>query len=103
MFSIQFAFYSMIIIGINCPYSGLATIQYVSGYNHFFSSLTQFQVSYVLNSLGIQSNFISNVNLMVYILAICPIGYLILTCLGNRSQSYKPKPRLLKYGKSFLC
>jgi hypothetical protein len=75
----------MIIIGTNCPYDGLASIKYVSGYNPLFSDLKQTPLHHSLGSLDIKSNFISNVNLMVYILILCPVIYLILTYFGNKS------------------
>lgn len=102
MFSIQFVFYSMIIIGTNCPYEGLASIQFISGYNPLFSHLRQHSVPYKIATLDIKSNFLSNLNLMIFILLLCPIMYLILTYCGYKSDCYKRKPRLLKYGKSFI-
>jgi hypothetical protein len=39
---------------------------------------------------------------MVYIIILCPIIYTILTFFGNKSNSYKTKPRLLKYGNAFI-
>ena len=52
--------------------------------------------------MGYQSNFISNVNLMVMLLAVCLVLYLVLTFFGNRSDCYITKPKLLKYGKAFI-
>ena len=52
--------------------------------------------------LGISSNFLSNVNLMLVILLACPLLAGILMFAGHNSNSYRNKPRLLKYGKSFL-
>jgi hypothetical protein len=41
IFNIQFAFYSFIVIGVNCPWVGLAKIKYVSGINPLFENLKQ--------------------------------------------------------------
>lgn len=100
---IQLAFYSMLSIGLNCPYIGLGSILYVSGINPFFKSLKQATVPYNYSDLRILSNFISNVNFMILQLCICPIFYILLTYLGRKSECYKKKPRLLRYGKSFIC
>ena len=38
---IQFAYYSLMIIGINCPYLGLGMMKYSSGYNPLFQDMEQ--------------------------------------------------------------
>lgn len=52
--------------------------------------------------LGIQSNFLSNVNSMILPLFICPIIYFIMTAVGKNNDDFKIRPRLLNYGKTFL-
>lgn len=103
MFLIQFAYYSLIIIGVYCPYVGLANMKYVSGYNPLFSDIQQQTTKYNLSDLGIRSNFLSNVNVMIFVLGVCPVLFGVLTLLGNKSECYKMKPRYLKYGKAFIC
>lgn len=102
MFLIQFAFYSMINIQLNCPYLGLGKMKYVSGYNPLFSSLNQQNIPFRMKDLGIQSNFLSNVNVMMFIIVICPVVFAILMYMGKKSDCYKKKPRYIKYGKAFL-
>ena len=102
MFLIQFGYYSLIIIGLDCPYVGLGIMKYVSGYNPLFADMPQKTVPFNLKDLHIYSNFISNVNVMMFILLICPIFFGILMIMGKRSDCYKNKPRYFKYGMSFI-
>jgi hypothetical protein len=77
-------------------------MKYISGINPLFQNLKQVDISYDYLIFNYKSNFLTNVNLMILILIICPILYVILTFLGNKNKNYKTKPRLLKYGKAFL-
>ena len=94
----------MIPIGIYCPpFVGMTSgMQYVSGINPLFEALTQVKLDYHFLNFGFKSNFLSNVNLMVLIIAACPIISGILIFIGSKNTSYKMKPRLIKYGKSFM-
>lgn len=103
IFLIQFAYCSMMPIGLDCPYESLSSMKYVNGFNPLFKSLKQAAIPLSYQDMGFESNFISNVNLMLVFLVLCPFLYLILTYYGNKSDCYKKRPRLLKYGKSFVC
>lgn len=102
MILIQFAYYSLINIRVHCPYVGLSMMKYVSGYNPLFSDSPQETISLRYSDLGIHSNFLSNVNLMVFILGACPVMFAILMIMAKRSDCYKKKPRYLKYGRAFV-
>lgn len=51
--------------------------------------------------MGFSSNFISNVNLMILPLLLCPFLALILKAMNNKSDCYKKKPQYEKY--SYVC
>ena len=103
MFALQFAFISLIPIGVYCPpFTSLSVLRYSFGWNNIPFGLPQTYINVFYSTLGIQSNFASNVNCMMFPLALCPIIYLILTLLGRSNSNCHTKPRLLTYGKSFL-
>jgi hypothetical protein len=103
LFALQFAYMTMIPIGVYCPpFSSLSILKYSFGWNGIPFPLDQTYINVNYSALGIQSNILSNVNFMVFIMLLCPVFYGILTALGNRSIHYKAKPRLLTYGKTFV-
>lgn len=55
------------------------------------------------SNLNIRSNFISNINLMLIPLIICPIVYICLLIASHFNNSYKHKPRMKQYSSLFLC
>ena len=101
IFLIQFAYYSMISIGLNCPYVGVKEMKYIRGYNPLFQGMDTRKISFELRDLGISSAFLANVNCMVMVLGVCPVMFAVLMTLGKRSECYKKKPRYIRYGKAF--
>ena len=101
IFLIQFAYYSMISIGLNCPYVGVKEMKYVRGYNPLFQGMDTRKISFELRDLGISSAFLANVNCMVMVLGVCPVMFAVLMWLGRRSECYRKKPRYIRYGKAF--
>ena len=103
MFTIQFAYFSLAPVVVNCPpFSSFGTLRYSLGWNTLPFQLYQTSISSNYSALGIQSNFVSNVNFMVLPLVVCPLVYLLLAAAGKHSTHYRTKPRLLIYGKAFL-
>ena len=104
MYVIQLSFYCLLPVGAysSAYLFGLTGMKYVSGYNLFFQYLPQTEISNHYSALGVQSNFLSNVNLMMTPLAVCLFLALILHVVGTKSRHYKTKPRLLRYCRAFL-
>lgn len=103
MFLLQFTYSSFLPVGIYCPpFTSLSILKYSFGWNGLPISVDQKPISIFYKALGFKSNFVSNVNLMVLPLVLCPILYCILTKLGKLNNNYRTKPRLLTYGKTFL-
>lgn len=104
MYLIQLGFYSMIPIGMyrSTSFMSLAGMRYASGWNPLFSELSIIKISNNYSLLYFQADFISNVNLMVIAILVCPIVAFALYFLSKASNNYKHKPRFLKYSKSFL-
>ena len=74
IFVIQLTFYCLIPTGpINPTFQALTNMRYVSGINPFFSNLPQAEISSNLALLGIESNFLSNVNLTLVFFLLCPV------------------------------
>lgn len=103
IFIIQLAYYSMIPIGFNCTNIEITSLKYITGVNPFFSHLQQNSIPQVFKDMGLKSNFLSNVNLMLAFLPICPLLYVILMFFAKRSQCYRTKPRLIRCAKMFVC
>ena len=77
-------------------------MKYVSGWNPLFSSLTQTTIPKNYSTLSIQSNFMSNLNLMLFPLLIFPIVSLFLYIVYKKSNHYRKKPLFLILSLSFL-
>lgn len=107
MYIIQLGYYSLIPINIFCsPFDGLRGLKYSSGATTDIGNILNLEQAPIpsnYSSMGILSNFISNVNVVMVILVIVPLFYFPLKYIGNRSTHYRTKPRCLKYGKSLLC
>lgn len=54
------------------------------------------------SSLGIYSNFICNVNIMLIPIVVCPIMSGLLLLAYRLNTSYKLKPRFKKYALAFI-
>lgn len=103
MFALQFAYISFIPAGIECPpFLNFKYLKYSFGWNDIPFDVLQTTINYNYSEIGIKSNFISNVNAMMFIILICPLVYGILTILGRYATHYSTKPRLIAYGKTFL-
>lgn len=103
IFLIQLAYYSFIPVGLYCkPFASFNIMKYVSGINFLFKGLESITISNNYESMGISSNFISNVNFMILPLILCPIMYFPLVIISKRSVSYKVKPRALMYARACL-
>ena len=101
---IQLTFYCMIPLGtVSWMFQGLYGMVFVSGINLDLPGFTQGEISYHYSNLKFKSNFISNFNLMLAPIILCPIISLILRLAFVRSKSYKYKPRFKKYSMAFLC
>ena len=103
MFLIQVAYYSLIPINMSCyPFNGMEGLKYISGATPIIIVNPQL-ISSNYSSLGIQSNFFTNVNILMIPLFIVPFISFLLIRKGERSEDCHEKPRCLKYGKSMLC
>lgn len=101
---IQLAFYSQIPLNtINQVFLGLSRMQYVSGYNMKFPALKEASLSFTLKTMGFSSNFMSNINIMLFPLVVCPAMFGILLLGSKMSKSYKHKPRMRQYAIASLC
>ena len=69
---------------------------------HIFTNLKEVSLPTKYDSMDIQSNFISNVNVLLIPLFILPILYFPLNYFGDKSNNIHTKPRCKKYGKAFL-
>jgi hypothetical protein len=93
----------LIPIDVCCnPFANLKALRYINGYNPFFQNVQQILLEYNYQSLGIQSNFLSNINLMLLPIFVSPLFFLPLYLIGKKSKDYKTSPRCLKYAKSCL-
>jgi hypothetical protein len=72
----------------------------VNGVNLSFDNLLNVEIPSNYSSLKIQSNFLSNVNIMLIIIVLFPIIGCVLIFLSNKTKSFKYKPRLKMYGIS---
>ena len=103
IFLVHLTYFSLIPIGLYCrPFVGLQYLRYSNGFDPFFQNAVQANILVNYSNLGIKSNFLSNINLMMILLPFSLILYFILTFIGKNNNSYKYRPRLMKYGKSFL-
>ena len=104
MFLVQFVCLSLIQIGVYCqPFKSLGFLRYSFGYNDFPIELPQKTINMYYSDLGIQSNFISNLNFMLFpLLLMCLILFLILRLASSFTNHYRHNPCLKIYGRSFL-
>lgn len=103
MFLLQFAYISLIPSAVYCPpFNAFESFKYAFGYNGINLPVQQNFINLNYRVLGFHSNFISNVNIMLFPLPFCPVIYIVLKKLGNKSTNYITKPRLLKCGSNFL-
>lgn len=103
MYLIQFSYYSLIAIDAYCiPLRGLTGLRYSSGAFSIIDTLQQSVILSNYSSLGIKSNFFSNVNILLVPVLVLPILYLPFKIRGDKNTNPRVKPRLLKYGKSLL-
>lgn len=77
-------------------------MKYISGFNPLFRDYLQVKLLTNYSQLGFFSNFLSNSNLMMYVIILCPIISFILSKASNENKSYKTKPKLRYYSLSFL-
>lgn len=86
VYVIQLGYYSLIPINVYCPpFFGLEGLKYSNGYNPFFQNLKQAYIASNYVSLGLNSDFLSNVNLMLLPLSLLPLLYFPLKYIGTRS------------------
>lgn len=84
MFALQLTYMSYIPSGVYCPpFTSLSFLRYSFGWNGIDFEVSQNTINYYYTFLNIQSNFISNINLMMLILIICPLGFIILYILSK--------------------
>ena len=101
---VQLTYYCQIPFGVVDPaFAGLTQMTYVSGYNLKFPNLQQVPLPANLSNLGLSSNFLSDLNLMLLPAALCPIVFGLLVLGSNLSSSYKHKPRMKQYAVACLC
>ena len=77
-------------------------MKYSFGWNSIPFSVTETYINIFYTALGIQSNFLSNVNFMILPLFVCPLIYLIMIQIGKNNYHFTTRPRLQIYGKTFL-
>ena len=76
IFIVHLAYYSLIPIKVSCvPFSGLKALRYASGATPFLSMLSETKIIKNYSSLGISSNFLMNVNILLVLLLIIPLVY----------------------------
>ena len=78
-------------------------MKYASGATPVFTNLQQTAISSNYFSLGIYSNFLTNVNVLLIPLLIVPFIYFPMKCRADRSDDKYIQPCHLKYGKAMLC
>ena len=101
MYLIQLAFFSLIPINIYCyPFKGLEGLRYASGITNIFPGLDQIYLSSNFSSMGIQSNFLSNTNILLIPLLIVPLFAYPILKYGRKSKNIHTRPRCQRYGKS---
>jgi hypothetical protein len=101
---IQLTFYSLIPIGPLTPFfSGLYKMKYVSGINMKFENLVETKIPSIYSNLSLNSNFLSNINIMYIPILICPLMFGILFVASHHNKSYKHKPRLKLYAIASIC
>ena len=93
----------MIPIKVSCvPFSGLKALRYASGATPFLSMLSETKIIKNYSSLGISSNFLMNVNILLVLLLIIPLVYFPMKFKANASQDRHVRACNLKYGKAML-
>jgi hypothetical protein len=105
MYMIQLAYYTLIPINImNSPFIlSQRSLKYVSGWNPLFDSLSSSQpILENYSSLGIKSNFFTNLNLMFFPLFLFPIIFGILYVMSQKTNHYRIKPLLITLRMAFL-
>lgn len=100
---LQLSFYDLLAFDTTIPtINALTKITYSSGYNVKFNGLEEFAVSQQYLSLGLSSNIIENVNVMLMpIIACFPVSG-ILYLLHRHSNSYIFAPRFKLYSANCL-
>ena len=104
IYTLHLSYYCLIPLGVmNTPFLlGFTAVKHISGWNPLFSGMQQTPVALNYSVLGIRSNFLSNVNLMLLPLVICPVLSPFLYLASTRSKSFRGKPRLVRSCKAFL-
>lgn len=101
---IQLTFFCQISLNtVHIIFYGFSNMKYSNGYNIKFQSLPQLPMTQNYSALGISSNFLTNINIMLIPALICPILFGLLYFCSKISKSYKYKPRLRHYAISCLC
>ena len=97
MFVLQFAYMSLIPIGVYCPpFMNMNILKYSFGWNQIPFGFEESYINMNYSVLGFKSNVVSNVNFMLFIMLLCPLIYYFMTVLGNKSTHFRTKPRLLQ-------
>lgn len=101
---IQLTFYSLIPVSIfNPAFNGLYKMVFVSGVNLPLKDLQQVPISSNYSNLNLNSNFLTNINIMLVPFAMCPLVSGVLYLGSKFSNSYKWRPRLKQYAMASLC